>query len=138
MAMVHQGWAMPRHTAELLACWNRDGVQSGHKERWKIVPTCIWWTIWKERNQRCFENKSIHLLLLGRNSRHFEDKSNHIQKIKMNCLSLLYFWCKQKLMGGIEDLEPEKRQLQFEQGCLRQVGSKKKRSNRGTCSIRQG
>ncbi|WMV35469.1 hypothetical protein MTR67_028854 [Solanum verrucosum] len=87
MAMVHQGWAMPRHTAELLACWNRDGVQSGHKERWKIVPKCIWWTIWKERNQRCFENKS-----------------NHIQKIKMNCLSLLYFWCKQKLMGGIEDL----------------------------------
>lgn len=38
------------------------------------------------------------------NSRHFEDKSNQIQEIKMNCLSLLYFWCKQKLMEDIEDL----------------------------------
>ncbi|WMV25638.1 hypothetical protein MTR67_019023 [Solanum verrucosum] len=34
-------WAMPRHTVEALACWNRDGNQSGHKERWKIVPACI-------------------------------------------------------------------------------------------------
>ncbi|WMV47891.1 hypothetical protein MTR67_041276 [Solanum verrucosum] len=70
------GWAMPRHTSEVLACWNRDGNQSEHKERWNIVPACIWWTIWKERNQRCFENKSIPF-----------------QSIKMNCLATFYFWC---------------------------------------------
>jgi len=70
------GWAMPRHTSEVLACWNRDGNQSEHKERWKIVPYCIWWTIWKERNQRCFENKNIPF-----------------QSIKMNCLATFYFWC---------------------------------------------
>jgi len=69
-------WTMPRNTAEVLACWNRDGNQSGHKERWKIVPACIWWTIWSERNQRCFENKSIPF-----------------QSIKMNCLVTFYFWC---------------------------------------------
>ncbi|WMV07057.1 hypothetical protein MTR67_000442 [Solanum verrucosum] len=38
-------WSMPRHTLDFLACWNREGNISGHKERWKIVPTCIWWTI---------------------------------------------------------------------------------------------
>ncbi|WMV20541.1 hypothetical protein MTR67_013926 [Solanum verrucosum] len=69
-------WAMPRHTSEVLACWNRDGNQSEHKERWKIVPASIWWTIWKERNQRCFENRSIPF-----------------QSIKMNCLATFYFWC---------------------------------------------
>lgn len=42
----------------------------------KIVQ-CIWWTIWRERNNICFENvqNSLHSL----------------QKIKMNCLSLFIF-----------------------------------------------
>ncbi|KAG5580719.1 hypothetical protein H5410_051346 [Solanum commersonii] len=47
--------------APLNTGWNRDGNQSGHKERWKIVPAYIWWTIWMEKNQRCFENKSCSL-----------------------------------------------------------------------------
>ncbi|WMV19159.1 hypothetical protein MTR67_012544 [Solanum verrucosum] len=34
-------WSMPRHTSDLLACWNREGNTSGHEERWKIVPACI-------------------------------------------------------------------------------------------------
>lgn len=34
----------------------------------------------------------------------FLKTSNHIQKIKMNCLTLLYFWCKRERMGNIEDL----------------------------------
>ncbi|KAG5577332.1 hypothetical protein H5410_057466 [Solanum commersonii] len=33
--------SMPRHTSDFLACWNREGNTSGHKERWKIVPACI-------------------------------------------------------------------------------------------------
>ncbi|WMV52346.1 hypothetical protein MTR67_045731, partial [Solanum verrucosum] len=52
---------------------------------WELIPACIWWSLWKERNGRCFE-----------------DKRNNIQKIRMNCLSLLYFWCKQDMMGDIE------------------------------------
>ena len=38
-------WTMPRRIQEVLACWNRDCNLSGHKDRWKIVPACIWWTI---------------------------------------------------------------------------------------------
>jgi nitrogen fixation-related uncharacterized protein len=23
---------------------------------WKMVPTCLFWCVWKERNSRCFED----------------------------------------------------------------------------------
>lgn len=36
----------------------------------------MWWTIWKERNSRAFENKS-----------------NSIQKMKHNYIQFLHFWC---------------------------------------------
>lgn len=52
---------------------------------WEMIRACVWWTLWKERN-----------------ARGFEDKSNNLQKIKMNCLSLLYFWCKQ---DRVEDIK---------------------------------
>ncbi|XP_070006138.1 uncharacterized protein [Nicotiana sylvestris] len=69
-------WVMPRRIPEVLTCGNREGNLSSNKER-KIVPACIWWTIWEERNQRCFE-----------------DRYSNIQKMKMKCLVLFYFWCK--------------------------------------------
>lgn len=68
-------WAKPRRIKDLLRSWNRDGNAMKEEERWKMVPPCIWWTIWKESNQRCFEGK----------------KSN-IQKIKIDYLGLYYFW----------------------------------------------
>ncbi|WMV10804.1 hypothetical protein MTR67_004189 [Solanum verrucosum] len=78
---------MPGNIKEALACWNRDGNQSGHRERWKIVPACIWWTIWLERNQRCFENKSCSM-----------------EKMKLKCLALFYFWCKHEYPHEDEDI----------------------------------
>ncbi|WMV46720.1 hypothetical protein MTR67_040105 [Solanum verrucosum] len=57
------------------------------EKRWRIVPACMWWTIRKERNQRCFEGKH-----------------NNIQKIKTNCLGLYYFWCKQVVIGDAENV----------------------------------
>ncbi|KAG5580897.1 hypothetical protein H5410_051524 [Solanum commersonii] len=80
-------WTMPRSIKEALACWNRDGNQSGHRERWKIAPANIWWTIWIERNQRCFENKSCSL-----------------QKLKMNYLVLFFFWCKHEYPQEEDDI----------------------------------
>ncbi|WMV47091.1 hypothetical protein MTR67_040476 [Solanum verrucosum] len=80
-------WSMPGNIKEALACWNRDGNQSGHRKRWKIVPACIWWTIWLERNQRCFENKSCSMV-----------------KMKLKCLALFYFWCKHEYPHEDEDI----------------------------------
>ncbi|CAN4089863.1 unnamed protein product [Withania somnifera] len=62
---------------EVLTHWQGVGERRLGKDWWKSIPSCIWWTLWKERNARCFEGKV-----------------SNIQKIKMRCLGLLYFWCK--------------------------------------------
>ncbi|KAG5585385.1 hypothetical protein H5410_045819, partial [Solanum commersonii] len=76
-------WTMPEHTADLLSCWIRRGGSKRQKTWWNLIPHCIWWTVWKERN-----------------SRNFEDISNSIHKVKWNCIVSLYFWCKEI---GLED-----------------------------------
>ncbi|WMV10142.1 hypothetical protein MTR67_003527 [Solanum verrucosum] len=80
-------WTKPGSIKEVLQCWNRDGNAGKNEKRWRIVPACIWWTIWKERNQRCFEGRQ-----------------KNIQKIKTNCLGLYYFWCKQVVIEDAENV----------------------------------
>ena len=80
-------WVMPRNIVQSLKIWSSFAYIYGHKERWKIIPTCILWSMWKERNLRCFQNKS-----------------NSIQKMKMNCLVLYHFWCKQEYMEDLESV----------------------------------
>ena len=64
-------WAMPNKITHLLYSWGEVGVGAADRDRWRIVPACIWWTVWKERNARCFESKNCDL-----------------QKIKLNCIRL--------------------------------------------------
>lgn len=71
-------WTMPRKVSEALTSWEEAGAQAKDKRRWRMIPGSIWWTIWKERNSRCFE--SIE---------------NEVQKIKLNFILLLCFWCNQ-------------------------------------------
>ena len=80
-------WVKPRKIAQLLNCWINIGNTTIKEERWRIVPACIWWTVWKERNQRCFEGKK-----------------NNLQNFKMNCIALYYFWCKQKVLVQVKEL----------------------------------
>ncbi|WMV43211.1 hypothetical protein MTR67_036596 [Solanum verrucosum] len=78
-------WVMPRKIDQTLKIWSSYANLSDHKDRWKIIPACIWWAAWTESNLRCHQNKS-----------------NNIQKMKMKCLVLFHFWCKQEYR---EDLE---------------------------------
>ncbi|WMV23799.1 hypothetical protein MTR67_017184 [Solanum verrucosum] len=80
---THTEWIMPEHTADLLSCWISRGGRKSKKKWWCIIPSCIWWCIWKERNSRCYDNKA-----------------NSIEKVKWNCLTTFYFWCKEE---GIEE-----------------------------------
>lgn len=50
-------------------------------------PACKWWTIWKEGNYRTFKNKY-----------------NFVEKIKMNCIFLFYFWCKERYAEEAESI----------------------------------
>ncbi|WMV44197.1 hypothetical protein MTR67_037582, partial [Solanum verrucosum] len=76
-------WTMPEHTVVLLSCWIRRGGSKRQKTWWNLIPHCIWWTVWKVRN-----------------SRNFEDIFNSIHKVKWNCIVSVYFWCKEI---GLED-----------------------------------
>jgi hypothetical protein len=48
-------WVMPRSVKELLASWWTAG-RTRSAVVWKMVPHCILWCIWRERNNRCFKD----------------------------------------------------------------------------------
>ena len=49
-------WVIPMSVVGLFAC--RQGRFGRHcnGDIWKVVPLCLMWCIWKERNSRCFED----------------------------------------------------------------------------------
>jgi hypothetical protein len=48
-------WVMPLRVFDLFACWWTAGRPMS-AVIWKMVPTCILWCVWKERNDRCCED----------------------------------------------------------------------------------
>ena len=48
-------WVMPSSILDLCACWCSFG-RTKSAMVWKMVPICIFWSIWRERNNRCFED----------------------------------------------------------------------------------
>jgi hypothetical protein len=49
-------WVMPLRVVDLFACWWTGG-RSQSAAAWKMVPCCILWCLWRERNDRQFEDK---------------------------------------------------------------------------------
>ena len=37
--------------------WNNFSIGKKRKKAWKVAPLCIFWSIWKERNRRAFEDR---------------------------------------------------------------------------------
>uniref|UniRef100_A0A2N9FS98 Reverse transcriptase zinc-binding domain-containing protein n=1 Tax=Fagus sylvatica TaxID=28930 RepID=A0A2N9FS98_FAGSY len=50
-------WVMPQSTYALLHCWRRKGP--AHLI-WNAIPSCLMWLLWRERNQRAFEDSERH------------------------------------------------------------------------------
>jgi hypothetical protein len=50
-------WIMPSIVKDLYASWWTGG-RARSAVVWKMVPLCIMWCIWRERNNRCFDGKS--------------------------------------------------------------------------------
>lgn len=59
-----------------LFSWEEAGLGARNRDRWKIIPACMWWTIWRERN-----------------TGYLEDGSTSVRKIKLNWKFLSCFWC---------------------------------------------
>ena len=49
-------WVMPHTVLGLLGCWQGSFGRHRNGYIWSIVPHCLMWCLWRERNSRCFED----------------------------------------------------------------------------------
>ncbi|XP_060217918.1 putative acyl-activating enzyme 19 isoform X2 [Lycium barbarum] len=47
-------WVIPHTVREVFVCWSSWKVGQVIRRIWSMVPACILWCLWLERNQRCF------------------------------------------------------------------------------------
>ena len=48
-------WVMPGSVTGLLSCWYQ-WLGKHNSNIWNLIPGCIMWTVWLERNRYSFEN----------------------------------------------------------------------------------
>ena len=53
---------MPQSVVGLLACWQGRLGRHRNGRIWLIVPHCLMWCLWRERNSRCFEDNERSIL----------------------------------------------------------------------------
>ncbi len=58
-------WTMLHRVVDLLACWQGRFGQHRSAEIWKVIPHCLMWCLWWERNSRLFEDCERNILDLG-------------------------------------------------------------------------
>ena len=56
-------WVLPSSVVELLFCWNH-WLGKHDSDIWNLIPGCLMWTIWMERNCRSFEDSEKSLVEL--------------------------------------------------------------------------
>ena len=54
-------WVMPKFVVELLARWQGHFGRNQNGHIWMIIPHCLMWCIWWERNGRSFEDTKSSL-----------------------------------------------------------------------------
>ena len=48
-------WVRPRSVAGLLSCWHQ-WLRNHNSDIWNLVPGCLIWIVWLERNRCSFED----------------------------------------------------------------------------------
>jgi hypothetical protein len=66
---------MPRMVLELLTTWGASFGYGPANEVWQLLPLCLMWCIWRERN-----------------ARHFEDIETSMVELRKCLLNTLYIW----------------------------------------------
>jgi hypothetical protein len=52
-------WVMPARVIDLLTSWMGGFGKSRLAFVWGVVPHCVMWLLWRERNNRVFEGQEI-------------------------------------------------------------------------------
>jgi hypothetical protein len=58
-------WVMNGRVIDLMACWKSQRGNKMVMEVWRMAHLCLMWTIWKERNARCFEDTELTMVELS-------------------------------------------------------------------------
>ena len=52
-------WVFPDLVRNLLLQWKVEGFQKKNRAVWCLAPICLFWCVWKERNQRLFKDEEL-------------------------------------------------------------------------------
>jgi len=74
-SLLGVNWVQPHTIKDVLTTRRRTMKRGWLLGIWKMIPLAIWWSTWKERNQRIFEGKA-----------------RFYQKFKLYFLRTLYSW----------------------------------------------
>lgn len=75
LAIFNLKWSMPHTVRDAYTSWSSRRFEKSIRNIWIMVPACIFWCIWTERNRRCFVGISTPVCSL-----------------KASCLVNLYSW----------------------------------------------
>ena len=52
-------WVMPNSIKETILSWSGSFVGKKRKKAWNATPLCLFWTLWKDKNRRVFEDTKL-------------------------------------------------------------------------------
>ena len=73
--MFEVQWVMPKLIMDLFSCWMGWFRRHDSVLVWKMIPHCLIWCLWRERN-----------------ARHFEDSERHLHELKSLFFHTLFEW----------------------------------------------
>jgi hypothetical protein len=56
--MFGVSWVMPRNVVDLFSCWSGNVGKGDAGVIWRVIPHCLMWCLWGERNARTFVEES--------------------------------------------------------------------------------
>ena len=59
LALFNVQWVMPISVKDVLLSWQGSFVGKKRKKAWRATPLCLFWTLWKERNWRAYEDLEL-------------------------------------------------------------------------------
>jgi hypothetical protein len=59
-------WVMPGCVMDCLRSWRAQKGNHTVLQTWRMVPLCVMWCLWRERNARNFEDREIGLMELNK------------------------------------------------------------------------